>query len=535
MLRLAHYSVKEFLVSERIREGPASLFAMMTDLANQRISEICLTCLLIFDRSSTTMGTSALDFSLLDYSAQYWYKHAHYVQSEPGQTILDSLIFQMLSPESPSARLKWLSIFEPDRDHDSVILTTPGSPLYYASYCGLLPLARRLLDLGEDVNLQTGIYGNALNAAAHVGNAAIVELLVEAGAQIEGRRVQHSSQERLMDFRKRCEATSKSRIDIFTTIRQFPQWYDSRESTLQALKGLDVVAMTLRKDYGYAMRLAASMGDKPSVLLLLDDKCSTQAHAADLRVACQEAAFAGHKDIVALLLTEGVDVNARGPPFGDAMQAAMSQNQYDIVEFLAKEGYQGQECTTALHQAAWSGYTMVVRYLLGKGADVEAQDPWHVTALHWAACFGHIETLEALLCRGANPDIQDCAGGSPLHFAAWAGQRAVIRLLLEHGADVDAKATFQYLRSNHKELKRRCTLGRTPLHEAAWTGRNEAICMLVAKGADLEAQDDHGWTALQKAALQGHTDTVRLLTSWACSENQTNNPRMKMEGMSFNV
>ena len=61
-LRLAHYSVKEYLVSERIRTSPASPFAMMVDYGNKKIAEICLTYLSISDQWNLSSHSRFLNF-----------------------------------------------------------------------------------------------------------------------------------------------------------------------------------------------------------------------------------------------------------------------------------------------------------------------------------------------------------------------------------------------------------------------------------------------------------------------------------------
>ena len=49
-LRLAHYSVKEYIISERILLGAASAFFTSETLANTLLGEVCLTYLLSFDK-----------------------------------------------------------------------------------------------------------------------------------------------------------------------------------------------------------------------------------------------------------------------------------------------------------------------------------------------------------------------------------------------------------------------------------------------------------------------------------------------------
>jgi hypothetical protein len=56
---------------------------------------------------------------------------------------------------------------------------TYGNALATASYCGHRAIVELLLERGADVNAQGGYYGNVLQAASHGGRPAIVELLLE--------------------------------------------------------------------------------------------------------------------------------------------------------------------------------------------------------------------------------------------------------------------------------------------------------------------------------------------------------------------
>lgn len=520
-LRLAHYSVKEFLVSGRIRTSSAPTFAMTADSANKTMAVICLAYLLLFDQTGMLTDTRLEDFPLLHYSAQNWYKHAQCAPAELAEKDIVSLALQLLNPNNRSAFTNWLAVSMPDRvaythwPQQQAQIT--GSPLYYASYCGMLEVARRLLHLGEDVNAHCGVYGNALKAAAHTGNVAMVRLLVDGGARIDGRSAnnQHSIEERLLHMRQGKAPQLGNRTDVVGNY-QGMHMVDKEESPLEVMKQLNPDAAATRQDWAHTLQLAASAGDVSAVELLLADQSAVQDNTTGIQLALQEAASAGHQNIMVLLLRKGADAYARGAPFGSAPEAALSQWRDGSVVNLVKFGYRALESVTALHLTASSGHAEVARCLIDQGADMEAKNPLGMTPLHCAAGMGHIEVMKIFLHSGASPNGQDCAGCSPLHFAAYTGQDTVIQTLLDAGADVNAKALFRYTRqeSTHSEptyLERRCAPGRTPLHEAAWAGQDTAIRLLVDRGGELSVRDDNGETAMQTAAKQGFYKTVHLL------------------------
>ena len=57
------------------------------------------------------------------------------------------------------------------------------------------------------------------------------------------------------------------------------------------------------------------------------------------------------------------------------------------------------------------------RYLLSRGADVNAVDNEQHSALHWAIVCGELEALDLLHKAGANPSIPDNHGALPIHYA----------------------------------------------------------------------------------------------------------------------
>src|SRR5215471_11909760 len=81
-----------------------------------------------------------------------------------------------------------------------------------------------------------------------------------------------------------------------------------------------------------------------------------------------------------------------------------------------------------------------VRYLLERGAKVNAKDPGGHTALLTASAFcKEGKVVQILLKAGADPNTSDDEGGStPLIAAAQSGNVGVVEALIAAGADVDA-------------------------------------------------------------------------------------------------
>jgi ankyrin repeat protein len=77
--------------------------------------------------------------------------------------------------------------------------------------------------------------------------------------------------------------------------------------------------------------------------------------------------------------------------------------------------------STLLHDAAWSGHSEVVRFLLERGVDpnVRNNDSW--TPLHSAAYRCHIKVVRVLLKHKADPTIRNNEGRTPLELGRKCG------------------------------------------------------------------------------------------------------------------
>ena len=75
-VRIAHFSVQEYLKSKRIRHQKAVMFSLASITAHAEIAQICLTYLLEHGLSSSNLDQNLLEeFPLAKFAAMYWYHH----------------------------------------------------------------------------------------------------------------------------------------------------------------------------------------------------------------------------------------------------------------------------------------------------------------------------------------------------------------------------------------------------------------------------------------------------------------------------
>ena len=80
-----------------------------------------------------------------------------------------------------------------------------------------------------------------------------------------------------------------------------------------------------------------------------------------------------------------------------------------------------------------------IKYLIERGADVNAKEQYGQTPLHYASYYNHIETTELLIERGADVEAKDEWEMTPLHWASCKNRIETAKLLIEKGADLEAK------------------------------------------------------------------------------------------------
>ena len=182
-LQLAHYSVKEYIVSSRILTSQGKNFAIKETEAHEYMGEACLIYLLHFNRSDSIYADAWVDYPFLLYAAECWYGHHQAILDASPKTLdLSTALFDV---KRGSQFTNWLRLHDPERPWLEVNLKRRiekvAAPLYYASLLGILVVVERLLAAGADAN--AGGYGSrkALQAASG-GHIEVVKRLLAAGA-----------------------------------------------------------------------------------------------------------------------------------------------------------------------------------------------------------------------------------------------------------------------------------------------------------------------------------------------------------------
>jgi ankyrin repeat protein len=242
-----------------------------------------------------------------------------------------------------------------------------------------------------------------------------------------------------------------------------------------------------------ALSGAAANGQIDVVKFLLDNGARINAGEGD---ALSGAAANGQIDVVKFLLDKGAKIDAGEGDAGTALLRAVEGDHADIVTLLLDKGANmdagDRQGTTPLIEAVEKNRAALVELLLRRGARTETNGG---SALYQAALAGNLEILKLLLDKGANVNAQLGGGETILHVMATNGRAAIVKLLLENHANIEARDRF----------------GLTPLMVTAQNDQVEAARQLLDAGAQIEARDTHGETAMHLAAHRASTAVLSVL------------------------
>ena len=330
-IKLAHFSVKEYLTSLDVRNGPAKMYAISRELANTSIAESCLAMLLHFDkRDSLTSQNVEIRFPLAEYAAFQWLKHAH--DASWDNDYISNLVSELFLNRDTLEN--WIRLHNPEEPWNkarefSRPSTNIGPSIYYASQAGLHEQVKIVIENGANVNAPGGEHGNALRVASYNGHKEIVHLLLAHGADVNVRggefgtalqAAAHKGHQQIMQILVDGGADVNAQGGEYGSALQ-AACLGGDPQTVQILldRGADVNAQG--GIYGSALQAACHYGDRQTVQILLDRRADVNAHGGVYGNALQAACVCGDRQTVQILLDRGADINAQGG-FGSALQAA---------------------------------------------------------------------------------------------------------------------------------------------------------------------------------------------------------------------
>ena len=349
VVQFSHFSVKEFLTSDRLamsKMDASRYHHIPLDAAHTIIAQACLSVLLRLDPDIDKVGIN--DFPLALYAGEHFGDHAEFegVLSH----ILDGVARLLDTNKSHFA--VWVQIY-PLRHLPKSGSRQDVIPLYYVAARGYRGLVDYLISKRpDDVNVG-GDYGTPLHAALDGAHADVAQLLLRHCVDVDVR--DHHGQTPL---------------------------------NLAAYHGFLGITRTL-VERNADIHLSDSSGNTP-LHRTMDDWYKLSEGAQDCRL-----------DVAKLLLEHGADPDANTGPYGTPLHAASYfgsiKGAQSMLEHGANIHARNEEGYTPLHQVlvhlydsfnALDLFLDTIRFLLEHGADIDALDNDHATPLHLASYEG---------------------------------------------------------------------------------------------------------------------------------------------------
>jgi ankyrin repeat protein len=511
VIQFSHFSVKEYLTSERLStsSGDITGYHIALEPAHLILAQACLGALLNVDtcvnkeynESGDEGGSLHRDevMPLCEYAAQHWTSHA---QVGNVSSCLKDAMETLFDPNKPYFDA-WVQIKRPYRGD------VKQRKMYFAARHGFYDLVQYLIDRNPEqvthhrYKSLSPLVG-ALKSSKHVR---VAELLLSHGAHVH-----------IPGDPPLCHAVRFSD--------------DGRVNAVQFLlkHGAHVNAEDER--LMTPLHFAAQVGCPKVARILLEYGADIGLKNEDGMVPLHLVSDLGDKDeeerlvLARLLLVRScADVNARDFNGATPLHYASDHGRPKIVQLLLYHGANVQaednQGRNPLHQMSSSvrdfvnpqDVLRVTELLLEQGVDVNVLDDDHETPLHIASSLGHLDITQLLLDHGARAEAENVHGQTPLHLVSqrdiFNENAKVMRLLLQLGVDVNKR---------DKHLA-------TPLHFASFFGHIEITKALLDHGANVHAQNDNGQTPLHQVSLHseyqeyGHNHFAKLMLEHGADVN----------------
>ncbi|KAH9512291.1 hypothetical protein Btru_041395 [Bulinus truncatus] len=325
-----------------------------------------------------------------------------------------------------------------------------------------------------------------LYSAALTGNTKLMELLLEAGAEVNYGHY-----------------FCKSALHFCALQGNIPG-----AKLLVEKYGADV---NIRDEFGNTPLMAASLLRKKEMVdFLIVNNASRYATNSLGHFAMFLATSFGFLDIVESLYDKEFDLEFSDTSGWTPLMFAIQNGDVQVVQFLLSKGAQinatSTVCATPLMIASGNGKTESTSILINNKADLSAVDVNGQTPLIHAAMNGHRPIIEILLSSGADVHKEDIFKRTPLMYVAQKGDLDSVKLFILHKADC-----------SHFDI---CKV--TPLMICAEHGFVECVKTFLEMKVNVDDVDVGGNTALHFSSVRGHAEVVTILLQHGAQQNKLN-------------
>ena len=327
ILRLAHSSVKEYMLSDRTNISSLSMHRLTSGIAQHFMAEVCLIYLNRFNDESSISDEVLERHHFLVYVAYHWYLHYDEMPAEEENNVVNLFLSFINTHDYGYAYQNWVAVNTLRYIYPYPRLVGEWlRPLATLSSLGAHRAVRTIIEHAAEVHEAEDMIREGLHWASREGHEAVVRVILDAGATLDRAWVlDASSLSRVL-----CEATDRGHTEVIE---------------LLISKG----ASAERLDYSFVSRVAAGQGKLHLVKLFLDWTTTNWSKIGVFYTALQAAITARQSSIVRYLLERSneIDITAREDLYFATLKRAYFERDVLVVRSLVIPGLEARNIRKA--------------------------------------------------------------------------------------------------------------------------------------------------------------------------------------------
>ena len=434
--------------------------------------------------------------------------------------------------------------------------------LHLAVARGFNEVAKKLLASGADVHADLPDHPPMLISACKDGNIELVELLLDAGANVNA-----SGEKKTLDYCRGSSVTSPLHVacakgresivccllargaDVNKVIEHLgtPLTVAAQKKNLQILRLLLAGGAEVdQNSYSTALSTASYHGWYEIVKELLSSG-ATMYNPASIPNALTKACQAQHFSMTELLLEKALQTGDIWHVCAKALKTIYDRRNIKLFELLLEYL---PITTEALIWACSVGSEYSVELILDRGIEVDSEDTRGLCAINAAAYHLHLSIVRLLVGRGANVRHRSKLFGTPIWAALegcivplwrqelWKPHSAMFDNAAAAASSTSTVTTFELRTKPQYKDRIRCEqvvqflidngaqaetdfeeLG-NDLHLASWMGSEEIARLLLDGGVDINASSKYFEPAVFAALAHDHSNILELLLKRSIDVNR---------------
>ena len=399
VVQFSHFSVKEFLISNRLASSLRDLsrYHIRLGPAHTILTQACLGSLLhlyhYIDKDS------AKSFPLTDYAAQHWVDHAQFEDVASHVKVGMETLFD---PDKPHFAT-WIGIHDIDEPFRWTLTREIPTPLYYSALCGFYDLVQHLvIKHPQHVNAICGRYHFPLLAALCEDHVEVAELLIENGANVDVRDMTGKT-----ILLKALSQPQHNLVSIVKFLLKYGADVNAKDNALGS-------SLHLLAEYGGDLEVAQMLVNHEADVNSRDNNGKTPFHILS-ESWTNEGDFLNH---AALLLKHGAEVNSRDKDDQTPIHLAIARDRFKLAQLLLEHGAdanaEDNNGRTPLHilsEREINGEPDIDVLNHDHGSvDINEKNEHHMTPSHPHSNFGPIQMAQVLLKHSANVNRGKASG-----------------------------------------------------------------------------------------------------------------------------